>query len=182
MLSTETTVQDFDGVLTDIGIRLEEQYLNFQVTEGKELKVTNITGDPAFTFNGKTESIKLTAELLNYSNIDQELSAIIRLKSPDGEVLKTETVTFSVTRKEVRKEVDLGTLEYTFTPSGNYQIEVEIQSNGTKMAEISKEFPVLQTVNIKAVRQVIPETITPEGNRRVKVIIELDGVDQNQAQ
>lgn len=47
MLSTETTVQDFDGVLTDIGIRLEEQYLNFQVTEGKELKVTNITGDPA---------------------------------------------------------------------------------------------------------------------------------------
>lgn len=120
--------------------------------------------------------------MLNYSNIDQELSAIIRLKSPDGEVLKTETVTFSVTRKEVRKEVDLGTLEYTFTPSGNYQIEVEIQSNGTKMAEISKEFPVLQTVNIKAVRQVIPETITPEGNRRVKVIIELDGVDQNQAQ
>ena len=182
LLSREDVIKDINGVLTNTAMLLEEQFVNFEITESKELKVTNITSDPTYTFNGKNESIKLTAELLNYSNIDQELSAIIRLKSPDGEVLKTETVTFSVTRKEVRKEIDLGALEYTFTPSGNYQIEVEIQSNGTKMAEMSKEFPVLQTVNIKAVRRVIPETITPEGNRRVKVIIELDGVDQNQAQ
>ena len=55
------------------------------------------------------------------------------------------------------------------------------QSGEQQLAEMSKEFPVLEDVNIRVNRRVTPETITPEGNRRVKVIIELDGVDQNQS-
>ena len=96
-------------------------------------------------------------------------------------MLKTENIDFSIGRKEMRKAISLGTLEHTFTSSGNYVIEVEIQSGGQKLAEMSKEFPVLENVNIRVNRRVVPETITPSGNHRVKVIIELDGVDQNQS-
>ena len=181
MLSKETTFEVFDGVVTSVGILLEEQFTNFQIVEGKSLKITKISSSPAFSFTGRTEGVALDAELLNDSNVDQQLVAVARLKSPDGEVLKTLNADFSVERKEIRKAVSLGTMEHTFTSSGNYLIEVEIQSGDRKLAEMSKEFPVLENVNIRVNRRVVPDKITPGGNHRVKVVIELDGVDQNQS-
>lgn len=181
MLSKETTFEVFDGVVTSVGILLEEQFTNFQIIEGKSLKITKISSSPAFSFTGRTEGVALDAELLNDSNVDQQLVAVARLKSPDGEVLKTLNADFSVGRKEIRKAVSLGTMEHTFTSSGNYLIEVEIQSGDRKLAEMSKVFPVLENVNIRVNRRVVPDKITPGGNHRVKVVIELDGVDQNQS-
>lgn len=180
MLSKETTFEVFDGVVTSVGILLEEQFTNFQIIEGKSLKITKISSSPAFSFTGRTETLALDAELLNDSNVDQQLVAVARLKSPDGEVLKTLNADFSVERKEIRKAVSLGTMEHTFTSSGNYLIEVEIQSGDRKLAEMSKVFPVLENVNIRVNRRVVPDKITPGGNHRVKVVIELDGVDLNQ--
>lgn len=181
MLSKETTFEVFDGVVTSVGILLEEQFTNFQIVEGKSLKITKISSSPAFSFTGRTEGVALDAELLNDSNVDQQLVAVARLKSPDGEVLKTLNADFSVGRKEIRKAVSLGTMEHTFTSSGNYLIEVEIQSGDRKLAEMSKVFPVLENVNIRVNRRVVPDKITPGGNHRVKVVIELDGVDQKQS-
>lgn len=181
MLSKETTFEVFDGVVTSVGILLEEQFTNFQIVEGKSLKITKISSSPAFSFTGRTEGVALDAELLNDSNVDQQLVAVARLKSPDGEVLKTLNADFSAGRKEIRKAVSLGTMEHTFTSSGNYLIEVEIQSGDRKLAEMSKVFPVLENVNIRVNRRVVPDKITPGGNHRVKVVIELDGVDQNQS-
>ena len=180
ILSEETTWQDFQGVTTEIGILLEEQFINFKITEGSNTQITKISSEPSFSFTGKTEILKPRIELLNYSNVEQSLTAILRLKSPKGEVLKTSLSEFTLKGDEVRKAVPLETVEYTFTPSGTYLIEIDIQKNGQSIATKTLDFPVLENVSINVKRMVVPNQITPTGNRRVKVIIELDGQENKQ--
>ena len=180
MLSKETTFQDFDGVLTEIGILLEESYMNFQVTASQNLQVTKVSTTPTYTFSGKTEKLDVSCELLNYCNVEKNLTATRRLKGPDGTVLQTENFAFTLKSTDLKKEVALGSIEHTFTPAGTYTVDVEIFDGSQSIAQKSIDFPVLENVNITVKRRVEPSTITPEGNTRVKVIIDLEGTEQNQ--
>lgn len=180
MLSKETTFQDFNGVLTEIGILLEESFMNFQVTASQNIQVTKVSTAPAYTFSGKTEKLNISCELLNHSNTEKNLTATRRLKGPDGTVLQTEDFTFSIKSTDLKKEVALGSIEHTFTPAGTYTVEVEIFDGNQSLAKRSIGFPVLENVNITVKRRVEPPSITPEGNTRVKVIIDLEGTEQIQ--
>ena len=180
MLSKDTTFQDFNGVWTEIGILLEESFMNFQITASQNIQVTKISTTPTYTFSGNTEELEILCELLNYSNTEKNLTATRRLKGPDGTVLKTENFAFTIKSTDLKKEVALGSIEHTFTPAGTYTIEVEIFDGGQSLALRSMDFPVLENVNITVKRRVEPSTITPEGNTRVKVIIDLEGTEQIQ--
>ena len=127
--------------------------------------------------NGK---LNVSCELLNYSNTEKSLTATRRLKGPDGTMLQTEDFAFTLKSTDLKKEVALGSIEHMFTPAGTYTVEVEIFDGNQSLAKRSIDFPVLENVNITVKRRVDPHTITPEGNTRVKVIIELEDTEQNQ--
>ena len=180
MLSKETTFQDFDGILIETGILLEESFVNFQVTASQNMQVTKVSTVPSYTFSGKTEHLNVSCELLNYSNTEKTLTATRRLKGPDGTILQTEDFTFTIKNTDLKKEVMLGGIEYTFTPAGTYTVEVEIFDGSQRLAQRSIDFPVLENVNITVKRRVEPSMITPEGNTLIKVVIDLEGTEQTQ--
>lgn len=136
------------------------------------LKIT-----PGFTYIAGTESVNIGMELFNRSNIPADLLIEHTIKSPSGVILSSAATPVTLPLDVISTTIPLTTFTYTFTESGEYPVDVVIYKGSAILEKINSIFPVFSNLRIEPNRSVTPQTIIPEGTGKVRITIELKGVE-----
>lgn len=161
---------------SDLVLAMEET--PFTILPSVDITNSAIKTVPSFTHVGVAETVTVSLSLTNRSNIPANLRAEYEVKSPSGTILNNGTTAFSLPLEIISTNIPLTTFMYTFSESGEYPINVTVYKDGEILANTSSILPVLSNIRIDLKRSVTPETILPEGNGKVKIIIELKGVEE----
>ena len=159
------------------GIVLAEKGTPFTIQPFVGITNSAIKVNPTFAYMGATETMTLALSLTNQSNRPADLVAGYEFKSPSGAVLSSGVTTFSMPLEVVSTNVSLTTFTHTFNESGEYYINVAVHKDGVVLSSISSIFPVLSNIRIEPSRSVTPATVLPNGSGKVRITIELKGVE-----
>lgn len=163
-------------VSTHIGNILVEKAVSFSITPSVSVN-GEISFTPSFTYTGATETVTMNLLLLNKSNISADLMIEHVMKTPSSLILNTGSTPVVLTLDYLSKKITLSTFTYNFTESGEYPIDVVIYNEGTIMANINSVFTVLSNIRIEPSKSVTPATVLPDGSGKVRITIELKGVE-----
>jgi len=135
---------------------------------------------PKFLNIGATAIVSISASVTNSSNVDVSLVAEYEIKDTKGNIITGGTADFTITPAESLKTVELGKFTYTFAASGQYPVTVKISSEGNVVLENSDAIHVAPSMRIEATKTLSPTTVVPEGDKRIRIDIRLEGVEVNQ--
>jgi hypothetical protein len=133
--------------------------------------------DPTFLHTGATASVTVGMTLTNQSNVPADLTIQYDVKSPSGVVLQSGTAPAALSLDTVTTTIPLIVLNQTFTESGEYPLHAVVYNGGVMLSEVQAVFVVLPNMRIEPSRTVAPGVLLPTGTGKVKVIINLHGVD-----
>lgn len=159
------------------GIVLAEKETSFTIHPFVGIANSAIKVKPTFAYVGATETMTLALSLTNQSNMPADLVAGYEFKSPSGAVLSSGVTAFSIPLAVISTNVSLATFTNTFNESGDYPINVVVYKDGAALSSISSIFPVLSNIRIEPSRSVTPATVLPDGSGKVRITIELKGVE-----
>lgn len=159
------------------GILLAEGYTTFTVLPTVVIDGVISFIKPRFINIRATETISLSAYFNNHSNVDALLSGEYEVKDPIGNVIQSGMVDFSVSRTESFKVVEVGSFTYTFNQSGQYPVKVSILSGGSVLSEITDAIHVAPSIRIEPAKGLSPTAVTPDGDKRIRINIQLKGVE-----
>lgn len=132
---------------------------------------------PKFVNVKATETIAVSAYLVNRSNVDASLSASFDIRDPGGTVLKDGTVDFSLAASEEFKVISLTDFTQTFSQSGQYPLNIKILSGAEVIDQISDAIYVAPSIRIEPVTSLEPTTVVPDGDREIRLNIQIKGVE-----
>lgn len=159
------------------GILLAEGYTAFTVLPTVVIDGVISFIRPRFINIRATETISLSAYFNNHSNVDALLSGEYEVKDPIGNVIQSDAVDFLVTRTESFKVVEVGSFTYTFSQSGQYPVKIRILSGGSVLSEITDAIHVAPSIRIEPAKGLSPTAVTPDGDKRIRINIQLKGVE-----
>ena len=79
--------------------------------------------NPQFTNVKKTEAVLIRGNIVNWSNIDADLSTVCTVKDTTGVVIFNASTNLNVPASEFSYTFNIGNFDYTFTQSGEYAVE-----------------------------------------------------------
>ena len=123
---------------------------------------------------GKTEIINLRLNATNRSNITVGTDIHISGMRPDGTGFDIKNADFTLLPKETWKLVELGPFEFIAESPGDYVLSAAVEGFEVEPAIIS----VAPVTRVDATQQLIPDTVAPGDERRVRIDINLQGMDQ----
>lgn len=123
---------------------------------------------------GKTEIINLRLNATNRSNITVGTDIHISGMRPDGTGFDIKNANFTLLPKETWKLVELGSFEFIAESPGDYVLSAAVEGFEVEPAIIS----VAPVTRVDATQQLIPDTVAPGDERRVRIDINLQGMDQ----
>lgn len=123
---------------------------------------------------GKMEVISLRLNATNRSNIAVNADIHISGRRPDGTEFDALSAGFSLLPEETWKLVDLGTLEFIAESPGDYAFSAAVEGFEVEPAIIS----VAPVTRVEATQQLIPDAVAPGDERKVRININLKGMDQ----
>ena len=133
---------------------------------------------PRFTNLGAAEQINLLATLANRSNVATELGIAYEWRSPSGLILHSGIATISLLPAESSKAVTLEAFPFTFTESGEHPVYLSIVSGPTPASSTGGVVSVAPGVRIEPSQSIVPATVVPDGDKRIRMQIRLKGVEQ----
>jgi hypothetical protein len=170
----EVIIQAHDLNVTSRSLAERSVIVNIDPTQ-----VVNVLVEPAprFSYFGATELITFQAEVENRSNINTEVVIASTWSDPENSVLREDTITVALTPEETRKNVTLAEFSHDFAQSGQYPLEIQlsgIQAGNANGLPIS----VAPGVRITPSEDIAPTTVVPDGDKRIRINIQLKGVEE----
>jgi hypothetical protein len=132
---------------------------------------------PKFVNIGTTNTVGVTAYLTNRSNADAALAAQYEIKAPDGSVINSGTLDFSLAAAETSKTLALTEFTHAFAKSGQYPVSVTILSGGVPIAQTSDALYVAPNIRINPTENLDPATVVPDGDKEIRINIQIKGVE-----
>lgn len=123
---------------------------------------------------GKAEIINLRLNATNRSNITVSADMHISGMRPDGTEFDIKSADLTLLPKETWKLVELGPFEFIAESPGDYVLSAAVEGFEVEPAIIS----VAPVTRVDATQQLIPDTVAPGDERRVRIDINLQGMDQ----
>ncbi len=162
------------------GVLLADGYTTFGIASTVAIDSIVPLITPKFLNIGSSETIAVSASVTNSSNVDVPLSAEYEVRAPNGNLINRGTVDFTIAPSEPLKTIELGKFTYTFAASGQYPVTVKIRSGGSVVLENSYAIYVSPSIRIEASKTLTPTTVVPDGDKRIRIDIRLQGVEVNQ--
>ena len=159
------------------GILLDEKEITFSIEPAFSLTGAFLNATPTFTYTGKTETVKLSSSLSYVSNISMDMSALYTFKDPQNNILDQGTILISLPAADATIYRALAQITRAFA-TAQHSFSVIFSRNGIILKEVTTNFGVLSNIRINTQRSVTPLTVLPEATGKVKIIIELKGVEQ----
>lgn len=155
-----------------------ERMTDFIIDPTQAIASLVLTPLPRFTNLGAVEQISIQANIVNRSNVATELNIAYEWRSPSGIVLHNGTGAISLLHTDGSKSVLLESFPFTFAESGEYPIYVQIVTGPTPTSLIGEFISVAPGIRIEPSQNLTPATVVPDGDKRIRVNIQLKGVEQ----
>ena len=157
---------------------LSEQSILVHIVPSQHIDILRVNASPRFTRVGTQERIELTATVVSHSNIETTLNLAYILFDPKLRTVKEGLSTVTVSPEETVKTVTLDQFTYSFDQSGVYSIGIQVLDGPTPEALDISTISVAPSIRVEPTQGITPETVTPGQDRRVKIKIQLHGVQQ----
>ena len=157
---------------------ITEAAVFFEIIPTKKIEIIRIISSPQSSHVGATATVALSLLFSNLSNIQAQFSIDYEVSTPEGAVINNGTTALTMSPVATAQTLNLGTFAYTFTESGNFPIEVNISSGGEPMTTATSSIPVAPSIRIEPSKTLTPDIVLPDGDKRIKVDIHLQGVQQ----
>lgn len=157
---------------------LAERATAFAIEPSQTVLRLGVTPLPAFTTFDATEQLRFKVEASHQSNQPVNLSFKYQFKTPAGAVLKEETGTIVLQPNDMVGSVILGPFPYHFTASGVYPVVLTATGDIVPQAVSSGEVQVAPGIRVEPVQSIAPNTVTPDGDKRIRIQLQLKGVEQ----
>lgn len=135
---------------------------------------------PRFVNVKATETISISAYLVNRSNVGASFSAQYEIKDPAGVVIKDGTIDFPLSNSEAFKVISLTDFTNTFTKSGQYPVSVKILSGGEVLGQVADAIYVAPAIRLEPTKNLAPTTVVPDGDKEIRINIQIKGVEDLQ--
>ena len=156
---------------------LAEGYTIFMVRPEIQIDATNLVVTPQFTHVKKTETVIVSAWITNWSNIDAPLTAEYEVRDPQNTLILSGSVNFSMQAFEFSRKIDISQFEQSFSSSGQYPVKVNILSQGNVIAQGDAMIHVAPAIRIEPSKSLKPDKVLPDGDKRIKIDIKIEGVE-----
>ncbi|MBP7528841.1 MAG: hypothetical protein KA801_12995, partial [Syntrophorhabdaceae bacterium] len=131
---------------------------------------------PSQLIADENRTIELRASFQNRSNTDAAMRAEFSVKDPQGEVVHDGAIDFELPLSTLNTTLDLPPFTHTFDRCGQYLIEASIFSGDILCSNARGAIKVTPATRIEVTKRLDPATITPDGQKRVRVGIRLEGI------
>jgi hypothetical protein len=166
-------------VLDAQGNVLNEAQTAFAIESGVGLAGGFLGFTPLSSHVGATETVTVAAFLTNGSNADVTFTVMHNIRSPSGVTLNSGTTSVSLTPDQTLATLTLAAFSQNFTESGEYPVTAEVYSGSTKLATLTESIPVAPAIRIDPSLTITPDTILPDGDKRIRIEIRLEGLKGN---
>jgi hypothetical protein len=156
---------------------LAEGYTIFMVRPEVQIDASNLVVTPQFTHVKKTETVAVAALITNWSNIDASLTAEYEVRDSQNTLIQSGSTNFSMQAFEFSRRIDIGTFEQSFSSSGAYPVKVNILSQGNVIATGGAMIHVAPAIRIEPSKSLKPDQVLPDGDKRIKIDIKIEGVE-----
>ncbi|BCR06063.1 hypothetical protein DESUT3_31320 [Desulfuromonas versatilis] len=157
---------------------LAENRTSFTIVPTAEVEGLVSLISPKFVNIRATETIGLSAYLVNKSNAEVTLSAQYEIKDPDGNTLTQGSQDFLLTASEQFKNIPLPDFSNTFGQSGQYPVTIKIFNGEAPLAQTADAIYVAPSIRIVPSKTLDPTTVIPDGDKDIQIKIQLKGVEE----
>ncbi|WP_395399660.1 hypothetical protein ACHMW6_21210 [Pseudoduganella sp. UC29_106] len=157
---------------------LSERTAAFTIEPTTRVLRLGVTPLPAYSNLGASEQLRFRVEATQQSNLPASTSFRLALKAPDGSLIREETGAVSMLAHEVLGSVELGPFTQQFNASGIYRLELSPAGGAEAETLAGSQIEVAPGIRVEASQQVTPNTVTPDGDKRIRIQLQLKGVEQ----
>lgn len=154
--------------------KLLEENHSIEILSTTNMPSLVLQPDKTHVHAGKAEIINLRLNATNRSNITVSTDIHISGMRPDGTEFDALSTGFTLLPEETWKLVDLGAFEFIAESPGDYVLSAVVEGFEVEPAIIS----VAPVTRVEATQQLIPDAVAPGDGRRVRIDINLQGMDQ----
>jgi len=156
---------------------LAEGYTIFMVRPEIQVDATNLVITPQFTHVKKAETVIVAAWITNWSNIDASLTAEYEVRDPQNTLIQSGSIAFSIPAFEFSRKIDIGQFEQNFSAAGEYPVKVNVLSQGNVLSTGEAMIHAAPAIRIEPRKSLKPDTVLPDGDKRIKIDIKIEGVE-----
>jgi len=136
--------------------------------------------EPKFVNIRTTQTIGILAYMVNRSNTEAALTAQYEITNPDGTMLSQGELAFTVAGADPFKEMPLADITHTFVSSGQYPVTVKVFSGSTLLAQTTDAIYVAPAIRIAPTQTLVPTSVIPDGDKEIRINIQIEGVEDLQ--
>jgi hypothetical protein len=167
-----------DNPVTGAKIIISERTTGFTVESSRKLVRLAITPQPAFTIIDANLQLAMKVDAVNQSNVPMTTTFKYSFKAPDGTLVKEDTASMTLQPGDLMGSVVLPAFNYRVTASGIHPVELTVTDGETAQTLANGRVEAAPGVRVEAAQQVSPTTVTPDGNKRIHIQLQLKGVEQ----
>ncbi len=159
-------------------IELAQQQGGIVIDPTQAIESVTLTPLPAFSRLGAVEQLGFKVDVVNRSNVKVSTKLAYVLNSPSGTQAMQGEFELDLAPAESSKSVLLPGPEYKFLASGDYLSQLTVVDGEVPSQLAGNLVAVAPGTRIDPSLKVAPESVTPDGDKRVRVEIRLQGVEQ----
>lgn len=160
------------------GVELAQKRSEFAITPTAAIGSARLTPLPAYSNVGATEQLGFRLDVVNQSNVPVHSALDYQLLSPAQAAIASGTVTIDMEPGDASQSILLGGPLHKFTASGLYQSTLATASGAAPAQFTSAPVSVAPATRIDPSYSAAPNIVTPDGDKRIKLEIRLQGVEQ----
>ena len=159
---------------------LAERTITLVINPSQNVLRLSVTPLPGFSALDATETMRFKVEATHQSNLPVNVPFTTRFTTPDGILIKEESGEIVLQPNDLQGAVILGPFTQHFTASGVYPVRLSATGTGTELpqAVVDGEVQVAPGIRVEAQQTVTPKIVTPDGDKRIRIQLQLKGVEQ----
>lgn len=159
-------------------IEMAAKLTTFSITPTTAIASAVLTPLPAFTNVGSNECIGFRLDIVNRSNVPVTSSYIYQVNNPTQMSVYGSSVNVSLDPQEDAKSLLLPGFQYQFIDSGLYTSTISVTEGIIPALLEGKPISVAPGTRINPLHSVAPGVVTPDGDKRIRIDIRLQGIEQ----
>jgi hypothetical protein len=159
-------------------VELAEKQAGLAIDPVQAIDSVTLTPLPRFTSLGANELVGFRVDIVNRSNTDTSIDVAFQLNTPSGTTVYTGATTVALQPGEGSKSVLLPGLQYKFVESGSHPVSVQTSNGPTPLTVSGAAISVAPGIRIDPSQTISPQIVTPDGDKRIRIEIRLQGDEQ----
>ncbi len=161
-----------------VAVELAQKQAGFAVDPTQAIDSVRLTPLPAFANVQAQEQLSYRVDVVNRSNVAVEGSFDYKLLTPAGAVADSGAFKLTLTPAEPTRSFFVTGAKLTFAASGTHQSTLA-STDGVMPAKLmAGQISVAPGTRIDPTMMVTPDRVTPDGDKRTRIEIRLQGVEQ----